>query len=1075
MITTIKSDFAEIKRQTVVLDRCLDGHPGDEVASERKLKEQLYAYEKEIARFLSMAGISRGESGPDATRRHKTEMADCRRRLTDLNVRRSVLCQEELQAKAELADLSTQIQKTGGELKRLEGRISELERNIDNRILLAKLWFLIFPDADKAELARKVEDRNAIRSTLDMLRAKAHDLETRHNDLKKKLSDLSAQRNGVDGEIRQLTNQIDALDHAIQAENERECCAVRLKEIHGVQRDRVEGCAAKWKNARGAISGAVMRIREKQPKITDLAPESFGCATSFPDMFSVGTYLFSGGGQEWALPRLLPFPFPRPLLFPPTDKGRCFVQEIMLRAFQCIPPDTLEITVCDPKHLGNSLAGFLALLENRKPFPDGGCLTTPKDIEDALSRTHAYMAAFVQRNCVAGVQDWASFNAAHPDHPAPCKLLVMFDLPEQLTGPAAACLTLILENGPKCGVFPLIACDVGALDSRRDAVLIEALSSSAWDAFSIRSHVREFKEIRNIMISEDNSRGLPDANGIESLLSSLKAGYKRRDEFAGEMDDLYRQDGLWSADSRDGIEALIGWSDDNRTPVRFVLGSHKAMDVNHALLGGKTGSGKSNLIHVLVHGLCHRYSPEELNLYLLDYKDAIEFNDYAMPLLPHARLVATKSDVDFGISVLRHLETKMTERNAVFQRVGVSSLYEYRNKTGEMMPRILLVIDEFQKFFEDQKTADVSQALLMNLAKQGRSAGIHLLLATQSLVGLSQVGTLQGLTNQLACRLVLSCRPEDSRILLGQSNEAAAELKGIPQGILNNANGAKSANMFFNIPEAKRDIRERHLSELHNMASSRGFDFSQCRVFNGNCLPAFPMPEEFNTYCSASEMQPLLLGRMADFNSDPVIRNMAGQNLCVVGRRKFITDVKRAIAESLSRNDGGKAIILYSEHPENWDAFVKSGCYVQTTDEEWTGIDLDGFARREEHRKLIILDGIEDLISFHPDGYKPSPLANMLASLVSRPAKTGVQLILCARDYRRAQAVVKELLIRCGLRIGDSSIGGDLTSFVCFETSGSRALPPLPEDRAIVVDRDSGESIVFRPFGCGKGKEAIRG
>ena len=1075
MISTMKSDFNEIKRQTVVLDRCLAGHPVDEVDLERKLKKQMSGHEKDIAIYLSKAGISRGESGPDATRRHKSEIDDRRRQLATLSARKDVLCQEEQQVKTELADLSAQIQRTRGELQRLESRISDLERSIGNRNLLEDIWFFIFPDADKAELAQKVVDRKSIRSTLDQLQLKSQEQENRQRDLKRCLSDLSTRRNGVEGEIRQLMNQIDALAHAIEEENERECCAVRIREIHGIQRDRVEENAAKWKLACDATAAAVARIRERQPKIADLTLESFGCATSFPDMFSVGTYVFSGGGQKWTLPRLLPFPFPRPLLFPPTDKGHEFVREVMLRVFQCIPPDALEITVCDPKHLGNSLAGFLALLENRKPFPEGRCLTTPKDIEDALSRTHAYMSEFVQRNCVGGVHDWASFNAAHPANPRPCKLLVMFDLPEQLTGPAAACLSLILENGPKCGVFPLIACDVGALDSRRDAVLIEALSSFAWDAFSIRNHVREFKEIRNIKISEENSRGLPDANGIESLLSSLKAGYKRRDEFAGEMDDLYRQDGLWSADSRDGIEALIGWSDDNRTPVRFVLGSHKAMDVNHALLGGKTGSGKSNLIHVLVHGLCHRYSPEELNLYLLDYKDAIEFNDYAMPLLPHARLVATKSDVDFGISVLRHLEIKMTERNSVFQRVGVSSLYEYRNKTGETMPRILLVIDEFQKFFEDPKTADVSQALLMNIAKQGRSTGIHLLLATQSLVGLSQVGTLQGLTNQLACRLVLSCRPEDSRILLGQSNEAAAELKGIPQGILNNANGAKSENVFFNIPEAKREIRERHLSELHKAASARGFDFSQCRVFKGNCLPSFPTAEEFGARCSIPGAQPLLIGQMADFNSDPVIRNMAGQNLCIIGRRNFLPDLKRAIAESLSRIDCEKAILLYSEHPKNWDAFMSSGTYVQTADEECAGLDIDAFARRDEPRKFIILDGIEDLMPFHPDGYKPSPLASKLANLVSRPAKTGVQLLLCARDYRRAQNDVKELLSRCGLRIGDGSIGGDLTSFVGFEASGSRALPLLPEDRAIVVDRDSGKTIVFRPFGREKEKEVIRG
>ena len=623
---------------------------------------------------------------------------------------------------AAVNDLSGKIKKTGERLSQLESRISELERNINDRNLWDHFWLLFFPDTDKAELAQKVGDRDAVRATMDRLRAEARDQEIRHEELKRNLANLSSQRNGVDEDIRKLLRQIDALDNAIQAENERESCAVRLKELHGVQRDRVAESAAGWKTARDALSTVVARIREQQPKIADLAPDAFGHSSSFPDMFSVGAYVLSGGGQDWTLPRLLPFPFPRPLLFPPTVRGRDFVREVLLRAFQCIPPEALEITVCDPKHLGNSLAGFLALLENRRPFTDGRCLTTAKDIENALSRTHAYMSEFVQRDCVGGVRDWASFNAAHPDHPRPCKLLVMFDLPEQLTAPAATCLALILQNGPKCGVFPLVACDVNALDPRRDAVLLEALSSLAWDAFSIRGHIREFKEVRNFKISEDNSKYLPDSDGIEFLLSSLKEDYGHRDKSAGEMEDLYRNDGLWSADSRDGIETTIGWMEQDRTPVRFSLGSRKKA-VHHALLGGKTGSGKSNLVHVIIHGLCHRYSPEELNLYLLDYKDATEFNAYAKPvLLPHARLVATESDVEFGISVLRHLEEEMTARNALFKKEDVGSLYEYREKTGAKMPRILLVVDEFQKFFEKRDTADVSEALLENLLRIGTCA-----------------------------------------------------------------------------------------------------------------------------------------------------------------------------------------------------------------------------------------------------------------------------------------------------------------------------------------------------------------
>ena len=62
--------------------------------------------------------------------------------------------------------------------------------------------------------------------------------------------------------------------------------------------------------------------------------------------------------------------------------------------------------------------------------------------------------------------------------------------------------------------------------------------------------------------------------------------------------------------------------------------------------------GKSNLLHVLILELALRYPPEELDLYLLDFKE-VEFNVYLTERLPHARVIASRADREFGLSVLR--------------------------------------------------------------------------------------------------------------------------------------------------------------------------------------------------------------------------------------------------------------------------------------------------------------------------------------------------------------------------------------------------------------------------------------
>ena len=131
------------------------------------------------------------------------------------------------------------------------------------------------------------------------------------------------------------------------------------------------------------------------------------------------------------------------------------------------------------------------------------------------------------------------------------------------------------------------------------------------------------------------------------------------------------------------------------------------------LVAGKTGSGKSTLLHVLITNLALRYSPDEIELYLIDFKKGVEFKTYATFALPHARVVAIESDREFGLSVLQRLDAELKVRGEMFRDSGAQDVASYRRVTGESLPRILLIIDEFQEFFvEDDKIAqDVGAAV----------------------------------------------------------------------------------------------------------------------------------------------------------------------------------------------------------------------------------------------------------------------------------------------------------------------------------------------------------------------------
>src|SRR5437660_3236418 len=120
----------------------------------------------------------------------------------------------------------------------------------------------------------------------------------------------------------------------------------------------------------------------------------------------------------------------------------------------------------------------------------------------------------------------------------------------------------------------------------------------------------------------------------------------------------------------------------------------------HALIAGKTGSGKSTLFHVIVTNIALWCSPDQVEFYLVDFKKGVEFKCYATHKPPHALVVAIESDREFGLSVLERVDDELRRRGDLFRQLGVQDLPGYKRAGGaEPLPRTLLIIDEFQEFF----------------------------------------------------------------------------------------------------------------------------------------------------------------------------------------------------------------------------------------------------------------------------------------------------------------------------------------------------------------------------------------
>lgn len=155
-------------------------------------------------------------------------------------------------------------------------------------------------------------------------------------------------------------------------------------------------------------------------------------------------------------------------------------------------------------------------------------------------------------------------------------------------------------------------------------------------------------------------------------------------------------------------------------------------DGPHVLVGGTTGSGKSEFLRSLVLSLALGSPPEDLALVLVDFKGGAAFGPLAA--LPHVAGVLTDLDEHLVDRALSSLRAELRRRERLFAEMGVHDLASYRARPGrrEPLPRLVVVVDELKALVDE-----VPRFLdgLVRLAALGRSLGVHLVLASQRPTG----------------------------------------------------------------------------------------------------------------------------------------------------------------------------------------------------------------------------------------------------------------------------------------------------------------------------------------------------
>lgn len=595
----------------------------------------------------------------------------------------------------------------------------------------------------------------------------------------------------------------------------------------------------------------------------------------------------------YRLPAVISFPESPSLLLEAEGEGRDsatqLMQDVMLRLLTTFPPAKVRFTIIDPVGLGQNFSAFMHLADFDERLVNNRIWTEANHIQQRLADLTEHMENVIQkylRNEFASILD---YNKHAGEVAEPFQILVVANFPANFSDEAARRLVSIASSGARCGVYTLISTD-NKLKLPRNFDMADLQSQATnlvWDVEQGRFRW-QYEDLAKLPLAvETPPADEPFTQAVQAVGKLAKDASRVEVPFSSVIP---ASKDWWKSDSRVEIEVPLGRAGATKLQI-MRLGKGTSQ---HVLIAGKTGSGKSTLLNAMITNLAIHYSPEELQFYLIDFKKGVEFKAYAACKLPHARVIAIESEREFGMSVLERLDQELKRRGDLLRQQGVQDVKGYRNANPTAtLPRILLIIDEFQEFFTtDDKISHDAGLLLDRLVRQGRAFGIHVLLGSQTLAGAYSLA--RSTIGQMAVRIALQCSESDAHLILSEDNTAARLLSRPGEAIYNDANGMFEGNHPFQVVWLSDQQREKHLHQLADMAQDREVALPPPFIFEGN-VAADPagnpllrsLVESSPSAVAPMEMRGWLGAAVAIKDpTEVVFRRQSGSNVLIVGQQE---------------------------------------------------------------------------------------------------------------------------------------------------------------------------------------------
>ncbi len=795
----------------------------------------------------------------------------------------------------------------------------------------------------------------------------------------------------------------------------------------------------------------------------------------------IGSHRIALAGEDILLPVFVELLASRNLLIvsgtEPPRGSDAILSSLICRHLVMLPPGKLLLRFADLSKFGASLSHYIQSLP---AAITSGQIAYDQTSLDSLFAFLQERIAEVHRTVISPlIPSVAQYEATQPNgFQQPYYLVVLDNFPAGMDERRLETLRKIMENGPKAGVTIVVRAEgqnnLPAWISKPTPPHLVIVQQGQYDwALSDSTAVIEKLKIDT----------LPNSGYELAILQRVTQEYERR-HAAPEVRSTRSLESWWNGNCSEVISVEIG----HKTTGGSVFLTLNEQALVGGIVLGSPGSGKSNFLHVIISELVTNYPPNALNIYAIDLK-GVEFNVYAGACNPHFKLIASNMSAEIGLEALREIERLMKARQAQFSAKTVSRLSQYVQKTSSVLPRLVLIIDEFHRLFETSHTAaQEAEKILTNLLKQGRSFGIHLLLATQSL--LAGKVNAQQIKSLVSVRVALRANDlREHRELFGSSFDTPPELGTPGYALIMDTMVGNEDGTVFRCPLMSDEARQSFLTTYRAVSAERGYATSTALLLDGVAKADIRMNEALGALAEGSTRSHESDGDCVVWIGDAfsmtkraelVFRSQARSNLLLVMQDRFSNECESLCCAMLLAIVGGST--------------PGSKCYVS----------IPSAASADDLRQLRTLSqALPSSIELVDEAQTPALVDRLLALLTNRRGGSGEkeahfwfvpQLHRCndLRVAMKADSPSKkntnvEQLLQDGARVGIHVIvWSDSTNLIDYQWRShfnfrvssrvekddskvlfdmSDAAAQLPDDLGFFWDAQSGsEPTIFRPY-----------